>query len=56
VLIAFLAGSESGGRFLAAVNLEESLVHALTENGYFVLGVIFFAAMGAMLYRVARRD
>lgn len=55
VLIAFLAGSEGGGAFLNAVNLEEGLVHALTESGYFVLGVVLFAAMGWGLYKVGRK-
>jgi uncharacterized oligopeptide transporter (OPT) family protein len=55
VLIAFLAGSDFGSRFLGAVNLEEGLVHALSEPGYYVLGVAFFAAMGAMLYRIGRK-
>jgi putative OPT family oligopeptide transporter len=54
VLIAFLAGSDSGSAFLAAVNLEEGLIHSLGENGYFVLGVIFFALMAWILYRVGR--
>lgn len=54
VLIAFLAGSESGGRFLAAVNLEEGIVHALQEGGYFVLGLIMFLIMAWMLYKVGR--
>jgi putative OPT family oligopeptide transporter len=51
VIIAFIAGSEGGGRFLAAVSREEGLIHALSENGYFALGVLFFAAMAFMLYR-----
>ncbi len=52
VLIAFLAGSDAGSRFLNAVNLEEGLIHALSEGGYFALGVLFFVIMGWMLYRM----
>ena len=55
VLIAFLAGSESGGKFLNAVNFEPSLHGAngvMGEEAYFVLGAMFFAVMGWMLYRV----
>ncbi len=55
VLIAFLAGSDSGSRFLAAVNLEPSLEHALGENGYYLLGVLLFAAMAFMLYKIGRK-
>lgn len=51
VLIAFLAGSASGGRFLDAVNFEHGLLGALGQGGYFLLGVVFFAIMGLMLYR-----
>lgn len=55
VLIAFLAGSDWGGRFLSAVNLEDGLSHALGESGYQVMGVIFFLLMGWMLYRVGKK-
>ncbi|OYW82060.1 MAG: oligopeptide transporter, OPT family, partial [Sphingobacteriia bacterium 32-37-4] len=34
VIIAFVSGSESGEKFLAAVSQEEGLVHLLSENGY----------------------
>jgi OPT family oligopeptide transporter len=51
VLIAFLAGSESGGKFLSAVNMEDGLVHSIGEGGYYILGVVFFLAMALMLYR-----
>jgi putative OPT family oligopeptide transporter len=54
VLIAFLAGSDAGANFLAAVNQEEGLLHLITENGYFVLGVIFFLLMAFALYAVGR--
>jgi putative OPT family oligopeptide transporter len=52
VLIAFLAGSDAGYKFLSAITLESTLTNALSEGGYFVLGVIFFAVMAIMLYRV----
>lgn len=55
VLIAFLAGSDTGSRFLTAVNLEEGLVDTLQEPGYYTLGVIFFAIMGWMLYKIGRK-
>jgi OPT family oligopeptide transporter len=55
VIIAFISGSAGGEKFLAAVSAEESLVHSLSEGGYFVLGTAFFVLMGVMLYRVGRK-
>ncbi len=55
VVIAFLAGSDAGARFLSAVSLKGGLVVALGETGYFLLGVLFFAGMALMLYRIAMR-
>jgi hypothetical protein len=40
---------------LKKVNLEHSLVESLGENGYFLLGVGFFAIMGTVLYRIAMK-
>ena len=53
VVIAFIAGSSSGESFLARVSQEENLTHALGTNGYYILGVIAFAAMAFFLYRTA---
>ena len=53
VLIAFLSGTSGGERFLGNVNMEHGLIDALSEQGYFLLGVVFFAIMGVMLYRIA---
>src|SRR3989339_573555 len=55
VIIAFVSGSESGEKFLAAVSQEEGLVHLLSENGYFLLGTLFFALMAGILYKVATK-
>jgi len=55
VVIAFISGSSSGERFLANVSMEEKLTHALGVNGYFILGVLFFALMGYLLYRTAMK-
>lgn len=54
VLIAFLAGSSAGGRFLEEVNMEGILEGSIGEGGYFLLGVIFFAIMGWMLHRIGK--
>lgn len=53
VIIAFISGSAGGNRFLENVSMEHGLVNALTEGGYFLLGVLFFALMAFILYRVA---
>jgi putative OPT family oligopeptide transporter len=53
VIIAFISGSSGGEKFLNAVSAEEGIVHYLSKEGYFLLGTIFFAIMGFMLYRVA---
>jgi hypothetical protein len=55
VIIAFVAGSDGGEKFLNAVSLESTISNALTHGGYFVLGTILFAAMGTMLYKVAQK-
>jgi putative OPT family oligopeptide transporter len=55
VIIAFIAGSDGGEKFLNAVSLEHSIVESLSKGGYFILGTCFFAAMGTILYRVARK-
>ena len=52
VIIAFISGSDAGTRFLAAVNLEPGLEEWLHQGGYFVLGVLMFALMAWMLYRI----
>lgn len=55
VLIAFLAGSDSGSRFLASVNMEHGLVNLLNEGGYYALGVLFFVIMGWILFRTGKK-
>lgn len=54
VIIAFVSGSTSGKRFLDRINLEHGLTKTLGESGYFLLGVLLFATMAYLLYRVAR--
>jgi len=55
VVIAFVAGSESGEKLLNAVSMEASISNTISTGGYFVLGTFFFAAMGMILYKVARK-
>jgi OPT family oligopeptide transporter len=53
VLVAFVSGSEAGNRFLNAVSLEDGLTANLGIGLYYLLGVLFFAAMGWILYKTA---
>lgn len=55
VVIAFIAGSDAGEKFLSAVSMEQSISTAISEAGYFIMGTLFFASMGLILYRVARK-
>ncbi len=54
VIFAIMAGFDSTADALAKVNAEHSLTGLLSENGYFILGVGFFAFMGYVLYRIGR--
>ncbi len=55
VVIAFITGTSGGEQFLKSISMEHGLVSAFTENGYFLLGTLFFAIMGFILYRVAMK-
>ncbi len=55
VVIAFITGTSGGEQFLKNISMEHGLVSALSENGYFMLGTLFFALMGFVLYRVAMK-
>jgi OPT family oligopeptide transporter len=53
VLVAFLSASDGVSKQLANVNAEHGLTNSLGGEGYKWLGVIFFALMGFVLYRIA---
>lgn len=53
VVIAFVAGSSGGEKFLAAVSQEDALSGGMGTYAYYLLGVLFFAAMGYILYKTA---
>jgi hypothetical protein len=38
---------------MGSVNLEHGFVDALGQNGYFIMGVLFFAGMSMWLYQTA---
>jgi OPT family oligopeptide transporter len=51
VVFAFLNIPQHVADWLKTVSLEEKLQHQLSTTGYYVLGLVFFAFMGWMLYR-----
>ncbi|TAH02380.1 MAG: OPT family oligopeptide transporter [Sphingobacteriales bacterium] len=53
VIIAFLSGTAGGEKFLNAVNLEHGLTGSMGNAGYYLLGLVFFIAMGYVLYKIA---
>lgn len=53
VAVALLSVNESIYKGLAGISAEHGLVNVLSQSGYHFLGVLFFAAMAFMLYRVA---
>jgi len=55
-VVAFLHWSEKVGDAVDSLSLNAMLTHGLGEGGYEILGVVCFAVMGLLLYRVARRS
>ncbi|HMP87410.1 MAG TPA: OPT/YSL family transporter, partial [Lacibacter sp.] len=55
VVIAFLSAFESTNKGISRLNLEHRLVDGLSANGYYLLGALFFVAMGLLLYRIGIR-
>lgn len=53
VVIAFIVGSESGEKLLNTISLEGAISNSIGINMYYLLGVLFFAVMGWMLYKTA---
>ena len=53
VIVAMLFAFDGVRSVIEKVSLEHGMKMALGETGFFILGVAFFALMGATLYRVA---
>jgi OPT family oligopeptide transporter len=53
VVVAFLSASDGINEGLKKVNAEHGITKALGGQGYMYLGVLFFAFMGFVLYRIA---
>jgi OPT family oligopeptide transporter len=56
VIFAILAGFDAPAAFLAKLNFEHGIAEQLGTGLYQIIGVLFFALMGFILYRVAVRD
>lgn len=55
VIVAFLTANDSVNAWLQRISLEHGLSAALGTTGYYLLGVLFFAFMGWVLYRIAMK-
>ena len=55
VVIAFIVGSDSGEKLLNKISLEGAISSGIGTNMYYLLGVLFFAVMGWMLYKTAMK-
>lgn len=53
VIVALLAVIPSVSSFLGGINAEHAITGMMGEFGYHVLGVVFFAFMGWVVYRIA---
>lgn len=53
VIVALLAVIPSVSSFLGGINAEPAITGVMGEFGYHVLGVVFFAFMGWVVYRIA---
>ncbi len=55
VVIAFIVGSDSGEKLLNKISMEGTISSGIGMNMYYLLGVLFFAAMGWILYKTAMK-
>jgi uncharacterized oligopeptide transporter (OPT) family protein len=53
VIFAFLNIPDKVVAFLKKLSLEGAMTSALGQNGYYLVGIVFFAIMGYVLYRTA---
>jgi uncharacterized membrane protein YcfT len=55
VIVALLSVPDGLRKSLANVNMEESMTHSMGSGMYNFIGLLFFIAMGVILFRVARK-
>jgi len=54
-VVAFLHWGDKVGTFVDGLDVSEALTRIIGAGGYQILGVVCFAVMGLLLYRIARR-
>ncbi|GMU85467.1 MAG: peptide transporter [Ignavibacteriales bacterium] len=55
VIVALLSVNDDIAAFIGKFNAEPAISGALGHGGYYLLGVLFFAAMGYILFKVSRK-
>jgi putative OPT family oligopeptide transporter len=55
VIVAIFSASDTTANFLARLSFEERLRHGLGAGGYDLLGVVGFAVMSGILFKVSRK-
>jgi hypothetical protein len=55
VVVAILSVNESLNAFIGKLSVEHALVNAVGVGGFHLIGVIAFAIMGFVLYRISRK-
>jgi hypothetical protein len=55
VAVALLSISPPIERFLGQLDVSGPMIRVLGDGGYQILAVLFFAAMAAVLYKMARK-
>ena len=55
VIVAFLSANETIASKLNLLNMEHAITAAIGEQGYYLLGTLFFFAMAFILYRIASK-
>lgn len=55
VVVAILSVNEGVSKAIDKLSVEKALEHAVGGNGFQLIGVVCFAVMGAVLYRISRR-
>ena len=55
VLVALLSANDRVAAYIAKLSVEHNLVRTIGQSGFELLGLIAFAVMGTVLYRVSQR-
>jgi OPT family oligopeptide transporter len=55
VIVAFLSANETIAAKLNLLNMEHAITAVLGEQGYYILGTLFFFVMAFILYRIASK-